>query len=103
MEIKIVIESQKPSPFVPKASFCTFTCLSPAIVTFNKLVENEENLEEILKNDPKYSNLRDEEHSALQELVMNPEITICNADKGGAVVVLDTESENAGTLEQPYL
>lgn len=40
---------------------------------------------------PKYSNLKLEEHRALNELEKNSEITIHSADKGGAVVVLDTE------------
>lgn len=46
----------------------------------------------MLKKDegPKYSNLNYEERSP-RELEKNPEIAIRPADKGGAVVVPDTE------------
>ena len=68
-------------------------------MTFNKLVEHD--LEEMSKKDkgPKYQNLTYEERNALKELEKNPEITIRSADKGGAVVVLDTEYYHKKMLE----
>ena len=48
---------------------------------------------------PKYQNLTYEERNALKQLEKNPEITIRSADKGGAVVVLDTEYYHKKMLE----
>ena len=46
-------------------------------------------LEELQGKDIKHSNLTKEEQNALQELRGHPEIHIFEADKGGAVVVMD--------------
>lgn len=48
---------------------------------------------------PKYSNSNLEERRALNELEKNSEITICPADKEGAIVVLDTEYYHLRMLE----
>ena len=47
-------------------------------------------LEELQVKDIKRSNLTKEEHNALQELRGDPEILIFEADKGGAVVIMDS-------------
>ena len=38
------------------------------------------------------SNFTHEEHNAMQELAKRKDLIITNADKGGAVVVMDTDS-----------
>ena len=98
-QIETEIESSKPSLFSPKSTFYPSTNLSPIFVTFNKLVERD--FEEMLKKDkgPQYSNVNYEERRALEELEKNPEIIIHPADKGGAVVVLDTEYYHHKMLE----
>ncbi|KAL7388934.1 hypothetical protein ABVT39_016775 [Epinephelus coioides] len=91
--------SHQHDQYPSSSTFYPSTNLSPIIVTFNKLVERD--FEEMLKKDkgPKYSNLNYEERKALEELEKNPEIIIRPADKGGAVVVLDTEYYHHKMLE----
>lgn len=51
---------------------------------------NERGLQQQKLMEPRFKNLSREEKGALRELKRNPHITIKEADKGGAVVILDT-------------
>lgn len=86
------------TPFHKKSSFVPSTNLSPIITTFSKLVETD--LEAMIKNDhgPKYHNLSGAERRALEELD-NTDIVIRAADKGGAIVLLDSQYYNNKMLQ----
>ncbi|XP_068098889.1 uncharacterized protein [Hyperolius riggenbachi] len=69
-----------------------------AVDTFQDLVESE--LVQLQKTSRASPNLTKREHDALQSLQNNDSIVIRNADKGGAVVVLDSEMYRAEALRQ---
>lgn len=68
-------------------------------MTYSKLVEKD--VDDLLKKDngPRYFNMTNAESRALKDLQNNPDITIRSADKGGAIVVLDTEYYNRKMTE----
>ena len=62
-----------------------------SIETFIEATRNEINNEIKNMKRPNYSNLSVKEQKALQELQSRDDIVITEADKGGAVVILDVE------------
>ena len=61
----------------------------PTIETFIEAANNEINKEIAHMKPPKYSNLSKGEQKALEDLQERDDIVIVNADKAGAVVIMD--------------
>ena len=57
--------------------------------TFIEAIDNKINEEVAHIKPPKYSNLSKEKQKALEDLLERDDIVIVNADKGGAVVIMD--------------
>ena len=57
--------------------------------TFIEAIDNKINEEVAHIKPPKYSNLSKEKQKAVEDLLERDDIVIVNADKGGAVVIMD--------------
>ena len=57
--------------------------------TFTEVTNNEVNEEIVHIKPPKYSHLSKEEQKALEDLQERDNIVIVNANKGGAVVIME--------------
>lgn len=85
-------------PFRTKSTF-TPNIQDPALITFEKLVLRDLNIVE--SNRPKYkNNLSRHEFSLLNNLKQDPDIVIKPADKGGGLVIMDTEMYKAEAYRQ---